>query len=78
MNMIQLVLADPRVEQVADERDGGDGIWVYTKPGFHDGYDKLGPTHGIHEDTWGAVLKQMKRIEPCECKDCRAGQRRTS
>lgn len=62
------VRSDPRIEQVCVEEDG---IWAYTKPGFHDGYDSLGRTHGVHEGTWTAVLRQMRAIEPCDCKDCR-------
>lgn len=72
---MEKVLADPRIEEVSDERGSGDGIWVYTKPGFHDGYDPRGPTHAVHEDTWRDVLRQMRSIEPCACADCRLVRR---
>jgi hypothetical protein len=65
------IAADPRVEKIIDERDGGDGIWVYLNPGFHDGYDQLAPTHAIVEDTWEAVRQQMRCVAKCACKECR-------
>ncbi len=61
------VRADPRIEAVEVDEDG---IWAYTKPGFHDGYDPLGRTHGIHEDSWSAVLKATRGIQPCDCAEC--------
>ena len=63
------VRGDPRIEAV--EVDDEDGIWAYTKPGFHDGYDALGRTHCVHEDTWTAVLRAMRGIEPCDCAQCK-------
>lgn len=62
------VRADPRIEEVCVEEDG---IWAYTKPGFHDGYDPVGRSHGIHEDTWREVFRQMRSIAPCDCADCK-------
>jgi hypothetical protein len=62
------VRSDPRIEAVEVNEDG---FWAYTKPGFHDGYDEMGRTHGIHEDSWSAVLRQMRSIRPCDCADCK-------
>ena len=68
---------DPRVESISDERggfDGGDGIWVYLKPGF---MCTATQTHCVHEWTVLDVLVAWQSGEPCNCKDCRPNRLRT-
>lgn len=61
---------DPRVELIENEgrvSDGGDGLWLYTAPGFCNGDHG---SHIIHENTVRDILSAAKSITPCDCKDC--------
>ena len=53
--------AHPWVESVSDERSSGDGIWVYTRPGFVN--DAGG--HTIHETTVKGCLAAFADIREC-------------
>lgn len=71
------ILLDARVAEISDERSFGDGIWVYTKPGFCD-HSSMGPSHdagccrhSIHEDTWSLIVRQMNNLKPCDCARCK-------
>lgn len=48
--------------------NGGDGHWLYLKPGFKNSLDTPGVSHIIHEDTKTECYKQD--IEKCDCDDC--------
>lgn len=56
---IASVTKHPLVLDISDERDRGDGIWVY----LHDGWisDILG-TSTIHEDTWAECISLLKEV----------------
>lgn len=69
--LLERIKAHPHVEEVSDERNLDQGIWAYLKPGYHDGYDALAPTHQVHEDTPSAVLRQLRFVKVCDCDDCK-------
>ena len=56
---IASVAKHPLVRDISDERDRGDGIWVY----LHDGWisDML-ETSTIHEDTWAECIALLKEV----------------
>jgi hypothetical protein len=62
---------DPRVKEIWDESNTGDGYWVNLKDGFADmEYDPFYPNHVIHEWTAAKVLSRMKDVKPCVCEEC--------
>lgn len=67
---------DLRVANISDETGlgsgpQGDGYWVYLKTGFADlADDPCQPTHTIHEWTVRAVLRRMRDVKPCSCREC--------
>lgn len=48
----------PLVEDVSDERAGGDGLWVYLRPPFK---TQSTESHTIHEDTVAEVREVFRR-----------------
>ena len=57
------------VDEYSDERDRGDGIWFYLRPGF---INALSDTHCVHEYTIrDCVLKLKDDVRPCDCEWCR-------
>ena len=70
MRTIDRIKADPRVADVSDERDTGDGYWVYLKPGWRWADDYV---HIIHEDTPAECLRELRAIIPCRCHECVVG-----
>lgn len=56
------------VDSVSDERQMGDGIWAYLKPGWR--REQFDYVHSVHEDTWVQVLKWLRTAYPCDCDDC--------
>ena len=67
MAIPKTILKDGRIQEISDERGGGDGIWVYLKPGF---INIESETHMIHEDSWKEVIAMRGFIKPCTCEDC--------
>lgn len=70
LKSLDKLAADPRVDEVRDERESGNGIWVYLKHGWRV-YDM---TIAIHGESARDVLSQVTGIEkgctesPCgEC-----------
>lgn len=61
----------PRIKEVSDERDAGNGYQVELNPGWKDGYDQLCPTHFYSAATQSVVLKIARRAMPCDCDDCK-------
>lgn len=55
-----------QVEDFSDERNNGDGLWLYLKPGLC--YD--GEVHCVHEYTCRDVVEAFSRVYECECKEC--------
>lgn len=55
---------------ISDERNSGDGYWVYLKPGWC-----IEPElHSIHEETPLECLRKLKDIQRCHCADyCERG-----
>jgi hypothetical protein len=70
---IQHLVDDPRIQSVDDERDTGDGYWIYLEPGHQDGESYL---HLIHEWTVKDLLRKVRGIEACRCEDCVAWNKR--
>lgn len=62
---INFLKKDSRIDEISDERPN-DGIWVYLKTGWSNGYGN----HIIHEDTEEECFREMRYIEECSCKDC--------
>lgn len=54
------------IEDVSDERAGGDGYWVYLVPGWvcDDG------THCVHEDNITQCAAALRCIERCTAPNC--------
>lgn len=72
MNVIEKILAHPRVDSVSDEREflrtpywcdeNGDGFWVYFERGFRDSLERL---HCFHENSPSECFRMLSRIEKC-------------
>jgi len=58
------------VEEISDERNMGDGVWLYFKPG----YIWQREVHQIHEDTLAKCKAQFKYVTVCTCEQCVARQ----
>jgi hypothetical protein len=56
-----------RIAEVSDERDAGDGYWVYLKVGWR---DEEGETHCVHEDTPTACARRMPGLIRCTVPGC--------
>ena len=48
------------IEDVSDESEAGDGIWIYLMPGY---WDPDTETHCVHEDTMSECVEAMKSVE---------------
>lgn len=70
MKTIERIKSDRRVADVSDEREMGDGFWVYLKPGWRWAEDWV---HSIHEDTPSECLRELHRAIPCHCRECVVG-----
>lgn len=57
---------NPKVSSISDERDTGDGIWVYLKPGWH---CALSGTHTVHEWTVRDLVESFDTVAPCGSPD---------
>jgi len=64
----QRILLMDHVEDVFDERDHGEGLWVYYRPGFQSSLG--GPLHLDHEETWPALYRATKAAVLCACDRC--------
>ena len=68
MKLIERLERHPRVDSVSDERESGNGFWIYAAKGFWN--PRLG-THGWHEDTMQQTYKAfVTQVEICTCRDC--------
>jgi len=57
------------VDEYSDERDRGDGIWFYLRPGF---INSVSETHCVHEYTVRDCVSKLKdAVRPCDCDCCR-------
>lgn len=65
------LLADPRVDEILDERGDGNGYWIYMAHGWINTFSE---THCIHEMTVKDCLDQMKCLIPCDCESCEASK----
>jgi hypothetical protein len=55
------------IDEISDERGGGDGYWVYLKAGW---IDADGETHCVHEDTPKECALAMGGVVKCEGACC--------
>lgn len=55
------------IEDVSDERQMGDGYWVYLKKGYY--WDDPG-LHIVHEDTITECVRCLKERQVCTCHEC--------
>lgn len=53
-------LAHPLVLDISDEREFGDGVWIYLRDGWISDVLDLST---IHEDTWGECIDLLKRVK---------------
>jgi hypothetical protein len=58
------------IAEISDERDNGDGIWVYLKKPYADfHFDHYYPTRQVHEWSIKAIVSRFKgvrKIEPAD------------
>lgn len=58
-----------KVEREFFESEGGEGnYWIELKPGFILNGDW---THAIVESTKTAARRQLSRVVPCDCAECK-------
>jgi len=62
-----LLKKDKRIAFIDDEREFGDGYFVYLKDGFSFDHD----THVFSENTIREVKESLTRVYPCECSQCK-------
>lgn len=68
MATLNTIKKHPKVDEISDERNNGDGIWIYLKPGF---INEEKEVHCIHEHTIEECLEQLKNdIVECACEEC--------
>jgi hypothetical protein len=49
------------ISEISDERDNGDGVWVYLNKDYADfGFDSYNPTRQIHEQTVTSILQRLR------------------
>lgn len=57
------------ISDISDERNSGDGYWVYFKPGWINNFTE---THCAHEDSATECAKIIKLfVVPCNCSECK-------
>lgn len=50
------------IDEISDERNNGDGIWVYLKSEWADfDFDPQHPTRQIHEQTVKEILNRFRK-----------------
>lgn len=48
---------------ISDERNNGDGVWVYLKKEWADfDFDPFHPTRQIHEETPAEIVKRLRAV----------------
>lgn len=57
MKLLQRILTDARVIAVSDERDTGEGFWIYLRSGFITSTTETG---SIHEDTLAKAYAALR------------------
>ncbi len=58
---------DPRVREVSDETNTGDGYWLILRPGWRT-HDEV--VHAVHEWNVKDLKAAFRLIKPCTCLDC--------
>ena len=82
MTVIEKIRANPKVEDISDERDwerkpawdpeNGNGFWVYLKPGHCTDHPNSA-SHIIHEATPSECFRLLPHTYECDCPDfCKA------
>lgn len=68
-SFVQKILADPRINarDFSDEREYGDGMWVYSQPGWCFGEEGW---HTNHEWKVRVLWQVYKTLMPCSCEEC--------
>lgn len=59
--MLSAVAQHPSVNVIQDERDNGDGVWIYLNPGWTSD-DGLG---AVHEDTITDAVRRHRKVMYC-------------
>lgn len=59
-----------KIHSISDERDMGQGFWIYLKGYTNVSMDSVEPLHTIHENSITECLKQLRCAEKCDCKYC--------
>ena len=61
------------ISDVSDERENGDGYWIYLKSGL---INDLHDVHMVHEDTLKECAEILKSsIVSCRCSDCESDRK---
>lgn len=55
-----------KVEDFSDERNTGDGLWLYLLPGL----SFEGEVHMVHEDTCKECIQAFRNVVECNCEEC--------
>ena len=53
------LVADPRVTSVSDERDDGDGVWIYLAPDWWNPQDECSV---VHRDTMRDAMRSLADV----------------
>ncbi|MCH8860717.1 MAG: hypothetical protein IH843_06245 [Thaumarchaeota archaeon] len=65
MKTLQDIKNDFRVHSVSDERNNGDGYFVYLKGGFKDyAFDPFEAVSTIHEQTIKLLIERFRGVRP--------------
>jgi hypothetical protein len=68
-DVLEQLRADPRVEEIEDERMYGNGWWCYLAKGWAMG--GTGEAHCFSEETLPQLRSTLRHaVKRCECEDC--------
>lgn len=74
--IISRISRDKHVESVSDERQIGDGFWIYLRPGYCNcgtagGHSEAVCLHSYHEETPTLAYRAMLGdVTACDCQRC--------
>lgn len=70
MKVLEKIRADKRVEEVYSEHGNmdrnRDDWWIHLRAGWCSDPE----THLIHQQTLTDCYEELRRVQPCDCKEC--------
>jgi hypothetical protein len=63
------IIMDRRIESISDERENGGEFFVYLAPGYS---FTNPPQHCFGAESKREIRETMKRVQKCECGECRS------